>query len=487
MKYYTASAHLFTFYLIAQRMKLLQVLVAFAFTLCASASSQTQGGAASAGEVTVLTSSVKLFRTKSLILRIRGSNFPSFESMDTTSLTFDPELIQDVDYVTRPVDGDGVNVILNYDRAWRTEPGPLLLKSVDLISDTGVSRKYPMPDQGILVAEIIQDAGTYPFDTEMKYHYSRFRLIHFPDDVISLESSDVLLYETAGPHDLTITGTGFQPGMTLDLDPPLELNEDYTLTVTSSTVAVLKLLPSKMWRDQSLRGMLYVRNIKSGDLEQYFDREGVCIAVVLDDPTVHYDTCVVEDEDGVEHYKLSGFDDTASGVKIALHPDVVGAILKVTVVDAHRMVVDVIRDQSAPNGKEERLFTVDTGAGPVPVLPYYPKETVDDSCTDNLLKRERSNVTHDSKFVMDDILDDDFDTLKAEFDAWEYSASSDCAVRRVLLSVIVVVRGMCMVHFSLSLLTLLIFAAALCVYYTKRRLIHPNAKTNAVCALLEVV
>jgi len=155
VKYYTTSAHLFTFFLIAQRMKLLKILVALVFTLCASASSQTQGGAASAGEVTVLTSSVKLFRTKSLILRIRGSNFPSFESTGTTSLTFDPELIQDVDYVTRPVDGDGVNVILNYDRAWRTEPGPLLLKNVDLISDTGVSRKYPMPDQGILVAEII--------------------------------------------------------------------------------------------------------------------------------------------------------------------------------------------------------------------------------------------------------------------------------------------------------------------------------------------
>lgn len=106
-------------------------------------------------QLTVVKSSVKINRTKSRILRIHGSNFPTTNSKDSILLKFDPELIQEIDFTTFPANGNGVNVILLEDRAWRAEPGPLLLTAVTSISEDGLPTKYLVPS--VMVAEVRAD------------------------------------------------------------------------------------------------------------------------------------------------------------------------------------------------------------------------------------------------------------------------------------------------------------------------------------------
>lgn len=111
-------------------------------------------------QLTVFTSSVKIHRTASHILRIHGSNFPQADTLSTISLRFEPPLVQGLDFTTLAANGDGVNVVLLGNRAWRTEPGSLLLRSVDLISELGVPTRYPAFGDGIQVAEVVEDPAT---------------------------------------------------------------------------------------------------------------------------------------------------------------------------------------------------------------------------------------------------------------------------------------------------------------------------------------
>lgn len=111
----------------------------------------------SLGPLTVVPSFTKVYRSKSHTLRIHGSDFPTAQSYALILLTFEPPLVQGVDFITVPTNGDGVHVILLYDRVWRTEPGPLILTDAELVFENRSKTNTYVADGGIQVAEVISD------------------------------------------------------------------------------------------------------------------------------------------------------------------------------------------------------------------------------------------------------------------------------------------------------------------------------------------
>ena len=68
----------------------------------------------------------------------------------------------------------------------------------------------------------------------------------FSGDVLSIP----YVYQSALHQPITLRGSGFTADLSLVLDPPLRLDVDYTLTVTSPSTAVLQLLPNAKWRSE---------------------------------------------------------------------------------------------------------------------------------------------------------------------------------------------------------------------------------------------
>lgn len=185
-------------------------------------------------------------------------------------------------------------------------------------------------------------------------------------DGLTLYSSDVVLYQSALQQSINITGSGFQSDLSLLLDPHLEVGVDYTLTVTSTTSATLTLQPGKKWRSAS--GYLYVRGVKSGNAELLDLVDGIRIADVYANPAVFYSLRDDVDEAGVEHYRVVSVDyNKLADVKLALAPNVKGEMVITAVPDVRTMFVAVRRDTSAQDRHKLLLFTIDTGAGRVPI------------------------------------------------------------------------------------------------------------------------
>ena len=110
---------------------------------------------------TIFRSSKKIFRTQSPVLHIGGPFFAGYnETLDQVQLKFKPELDQNVDFIVQTA-GDGVDLILIQNGACRAEPGPLLLRAIDVVSDdthdAEDDKRFLSPDDGIQVAEVVAD------------------------------------------------------------------------------------------------------------------------------------------------------------------------------------------------------------------------------------------------------------------------------------------------------------------------------------------
>lgn len=238
------------------------------------------------------------------------------------------------------------------------------------------------------------------------------------------------------------------------LDPHLELNEDYVLTVTSPTTVVLNLLPGKKWRYEP--GFLSVRAMKSGDAEYAPNLvNGICIAEVFADPEVFYTAHGASKEAGAERFKVVTFDENnVADVKLALDPAVAGTLRIESVLDEHVMFVKVHRD--ARMHDISNLFTIDTGAGRVPIATDPFNTYADDDGNDDYpLLPERNS----------------FQPL--DLTAWEL-AETAAAVRRALQST---VAGCWVTVQLVPVLAVLICLTALRLVYTSKRASHTCVET----------
>ena len=135
-------------------MKLLQgFLLLFAFALHRALSTVAQN-VTSQPQITL--STVKIYRTNTRHLRVTGSNFPNPNGKQELSLMFEPELKQSVDYTIRVANENELDLTLLNNRAWRTAPGQLFIKSI-ILSELGISISFPTPGDGVSVAEVIDD------------------------------------------------------------------------------------------------------------------------------------------------------------------------------------------------------------------------------------------------------------------------------------------------------------------------------------------
>lgn len=297
-------------------------------------------------------------------------------------------------------------------------------------------------------------------------------------DGLTLYSSDVVLYQSALQQSINITGSGFQSDLSLLLDPHLEVGVDYTLTVTSTTSATLTLQPGKKWRSAS--GYLYVRGVKCGNTELLDLVDGIRIADVYANPAVFYSLRDVVDEAGVEHYRVVSVDyNKLADVKLALAPNVKGEMVITAVPDVRTMFVAVRRDTSAQDRHKLPLFTIDTGAGRVPITAMRAVE--DDGDYIQQIKKAVAGKLIADEYTTDDASRDGMQD--ADDEAWLSVQSpyglrrdSTVAVRRALQFVtdFTVLGATSMVPYA-------IFCGTLLSYYVALRLLFAAKLVDRVC------
>ncbi|KAH8079496.1 hypothetical protein JL720_9237 [Aureococcus anophagefferens] len=92
-----------------------------------------------------------IYTTGTTKFLINGTGF-----RDGMKLTFDPPLVENVDYATNVRSGTAIQVLLKTGRKWRGEPGPLKLRRIDV--GGGALRVDPKYG-GVTVAEVQADLG----------------------------------------------------------------------------------------------------------------------------------------------------------------------------------------------------------------------------------------------------------------------------------------------------------------------------------------
>ena len=110
----------------------------------------------------------KIYRTRSHNLRITGSNFPHSDDKCKLALTFEPELFEGEDYSLNFLNSNELSVSLLDNRAWMTEPGDLLIKSVYLYNESAGIRIFPARSNDWQVAEVID----HPDDDDISVRFA---------------------------------------------------------------------------------------------------------------------------------------------------------------------------------------------------------------------------------------------------------------------------------------------------------------------------
>jgi len=321
----------------------------------------------------------KLYRTHSHEFHISGTGFPEMETGFKPKLRFSPELTEGVDYTLRVVGRTEMELTLMDGRAWRSEPGPLIVSGVNTRGDEG--GWIDLPGEGVHVAEVVEDIDAAA------------------SGGIEVFPMGVKVYQSALQEQITVTGTGFKEGMQLTLEPPMQNGQDYDLEVVSKNKLILHLKNGKKWRSDP--GFIIARSVKIGNRDYPLaGSDGIRIAIVLADPTI---TVSKENYHETQSKLLvisgTGFTNVAD-TTITIRPTSPGAYKIIGVLE------DAIRVQLKPDNdwlpsfmslKDEdeskkillQVASIDTGAGditfdsPVPV-GYIVKDregvVCDDSC-----------------------------------------------------------------------------------------------------------
>jgi len=329
----------------------------------------------------------KVFRTHNHELHVRGAGFPT--DVSEIQLKFSPPLEEDVDYTVKVIERDELELTLMDGRAWRADPGSLLVTAVNSRGDEG--GWVDMPGEGVHIAEIIED-----IDADVTGGVEVFPM-------------GVKVYQSALQEKITVTGTGFKEDMEFSFDPPLKLGIDYDMDVESKNQISLRLKAGKKWRTEA--GFLIARSIKV-DKKEYAlaGTEGIRVAIVLADPVI----TVSRDSYHESQSKLiivmgTGFTNVAD-TKITIRPSSPGSYKVLGVLE------DAIRVQLKPDKdwlpsfmslKDEddtkkivlQVASIDTGAGDI---------VFEEPITIGYIVKDREGVTCDDscEFAFDGVCDD---------------------------------------------------------------------------------
>jgi len=104
----------------------------------------------------IIASTATIYRTKTRQLRIAGFNFPSPDLYKMT-FTFEPELIEGVEYTVSVASTTELQVTLLAGHAWRAEAGKLLVKSTIIVDRDGGFQIFPHASDDWTVAEVVAD------------------------------------------------------------------------------------------------------------------------------------------------------------------------------------------------------------------------------------------------------------------------------------------------------------------------------------------
>ena len=322
----------------------------------------------------VFSANTRLFRTHAHELHIKGAGFAKV--LSKPKVTFQPELTEGVDYTINVLDRSELEITLMDGRAWRSEPGPLVVTSIN----TGAG-EVTLPGDGVHVAEVIAD-----LDSDMTGGVEVFPM-------------GPKVYQSALQEEIVITGSGFKSGISFTLEPDLKEGLDYDLIIDSKNKATLRLKASRKWREGA--GFIIAKAVTvSTKSYKLAGDDGIRIAVVLADPTILAgDAKIHETQSKVISISGTGFTNVAD-TKVIIRPTspsayVVLAVLENTVrvqlKQGHDWLPEFLSLKDEDDNKKIPLQVtgIDTGAGEVvfdnPIqVGYVVKDragvTCDDSC-----------------------------------------------------------------------------------------------------------
>ena len=331
----------------------------------------------------VFSSNTKLYRTHSHELHIRGVGFPPV--MTTPQLRFNLPLVVNKDYTITVVDRTELIIHLKDGREWADGPAELLVTAINTRGDEGGW----IVTNDVHVAQIVEDIS--------EEHTGGVEVYPVTQKV----------YQSANQKTISISGSGFQDGMSFVFSPPLKLNTDYTMDILGKNRVDLHLNAGKKWRKDA--GLLLVSAVNvGGKTYSLANGDGIRVATVLEDPVIDSDDDNVhETQSKVVVISGSGFTNIAD-VRVVVRPTVPGAYKILSVSD------DTIRLQLKPDydwlpsfltltDSDKKIplqvSSVDTGAGDV---------TFDNPITIGMIVKDREGVVCDDscEFAFDGVCDD---------------------------------------------------------------------------------
>jgi len=339
----------------------------------------------------IYSSNTKIYRSHSHEIHIRGGGFTKV--LRKPQLQFTPPLTEGVDYTINVFDRTDMELTLLDGKAWRPDPGPLIISAINTRGDAGGWVK--LPGDGIHVAEVIEDLQS---------------------DVtggVEVFPMGVKVYQSLLQEKIVITGTGFKSGISFTFEPNLKEGSDYELEFSSKNKLTMKLMSNKKWRNEP--GFIIAKTVKvDGRNYNLAGSDGIRVAVVLADPTIKAGKdSFHETQSKVIAIYGHGFTNVAD-TKVMIRPTSPGAFKVLAVLE------DMIRiqlkqdydwlpsymslaDEDADKKIPLQIIGIDTGAGEI---------TLDDPITVGYIVKDREGVVCDDscEFAFDGICDDGTET-----------------------------------------------------------------------------
>jgi hypothetical protein len=328
---------------------------------------------------TVLTNPIKIFRTHSHELHIRGSGFPDALSGFKPQFRFSTPLTETLDYMVKVISRTEVELTLNDDTAWRKDAGPLVVTAINTRGDTAGW----VDVDNVKVAQVVEDPAAEE------------------SGGIQVFPMGTKVYQSAKQQPILVTGNGFVQGRGLVFEPELKAGTDYTLKVISANQLQLQLMGGRKWRPDA--GLVIAKKVitPAPESKEYnlAGKDGIRVAVVLADPIIRpSSTSYHESQSKLIKIEGSGFT-TVTDTVLVLRPTIPEAYKIINVLeDSIRVQLQPDKDwlpsftslKDEPEKKVElQVSMIDTGAGPVifptPVTIGYVIQdregvTCDDSC-----------------------------------------------------------------------------------------------------------
>lgn len=306
---------------------------------------------------------------------INGTGFRS----KVTTLTFDPPLERDVDYIMQVRSSECLQLTLKSGKNWRTdkEPGPLKLKRLNTGGgDLRIDAKYG----GVTVAEVQANLGAHGVTVET--------------------TAEEKLYQSQG--ELTVLGTGFNtsrlagaPGLpnpnTLRWSNGIRgKGTNYTVVSASAdgTQLQLKLAAGSKWRinPTNLPGPLVLLAVDAGagfvPVGPTEAKKGRVVATVFEDPVIQAAPSTILFTTHSHELWLvgSGFTRNSYTMSISFERKFkLGEDFTLSVINRTHAVVSLIDGKTWGVAGPLKVTSINTGAGPFQMSPITVATVTDDA------------------------------------------------------------------------------------------------------------